>query len=238
MGTKSSLILILGAGVITGIVFAVGADLDLRFAALFYDGERQLWPYEHDALLQTLRAVNKHLTVLVSAVAVAALAMRTFRLRIAGLMPATIAVFLLSTLALGPGLLTNLLLKGYWGRPRPEEVTQFGGPLDFVAWWNPFGRCDANCSFVSGEAASAFWLLAVASILPARFRPVAVVAALAFGLAVGLARMAMGGHFASDVLFAGVLNALVIWAMYGLIFTWGQRRRPLFAQPFDAAQPR
>ncbi|MBP0573981.1 hypothetical protein J8J27_25110, partial [Mycobacterium tuberculosis] len=31
-------------------------------------------------------------------------------------------LFLLATLAIGPGLLVNVLLKGYWGRPRPVQT--------------------------------------------------------------------------------------------------------------------
>src|SRR6476619_7728679 len=35
--------------------------------------------------------------------------------------------FLISTMILAPGLLVNVLLKDHWGRPRPIDVTQFGG---------------------------------------------------------------------------------------------------------------
>ncbi len=113
-----------------------------------------------------------------------------------------------------------LLLKSHWGRPRPVEVSAFGGSLDFVPWFSPFGGCDSNCSFVSGEAASAFSLLAIAILLPQRFRVPAVVGATVYGLIVGLMRIAMGGHFLSDVLFAGVFTALAIWVLHGAIFRW------------------
>ena len=69
-------------------------------------------------------------------------------------------LFLMATLALGPGLLVNVLLKDHWGRPRPVDVTQFGGDQHFVAWWDPRGECPNNCSFVSGDVAAAFWTLA------------------------------------------------------------------------------
>ena len=38
-------------------------------------------------------------------------------------------VFLLVTLILSAGVLTNLTFKSYWGRPRPVVVTQFNGDL-------------------------------------------------------------------------------------------------------------
>ena len=36
-------------------------------------------------------------------------------------------VFLIATMALGPGLMANVLLKDHWGRSRPIDVKQFGG---------------------------------------------------------------------------------------------------------------
>ncbi len=65
--------------------------------------------------------------------------------------------FLLVTMILSAGVLTNLTFKSYWGRPRPVVVTQFGGDQQFVPWWDPRGDCARNCSFFSGEGATAFW---------------------------------------------------------------------------------
>ena len=50
-------------------------------------------------------------------------------------------IFLLVTLTLSAGILTNLTFKSYWGRPRPVVVTQFNGDLPFVPWWDPRGGC-------------------------------------------------------------------------------------------------
>ncbi len=50
-------------------------------------------------------------------------------------------VFLLVTLLLSAGVLTNLTFKSYWGRPRPVAVTQFNGPLGFVPGRAPLVRC-------------------------------------------------------------------------------------------------
>ena len=44
------------------------------------------------------------------------------------LMSGRAIVFLLVTLILSAGVLTNLTFKSYWGRPRPVVVTQFNGP--------------------------------------------------------------------------------------------------------------
>ena len=43
------------------------------------------------------------------------------------------------TIALGPGLLVNGILKDYWGRPRPAEISNFGGDKEFRPVWKPGG---------------------------------------------------------------------------------------------------
>jgi membrane-associated phospholipid phosphatase len=45
-----------------------------------------------------------------------------------------------------------------------------------------------------------------------------------FGVALGVIRMAAGGHFFTDVFFAGVIMYLLAWAMHGLIFRWSATR--------------
>ena len=100
-----------------------------------------------------------------------------------------------ATLALGPGLLTNVLLKSHWGRPRPIDIVAFGGDQHFVPWWDPRGECPDNCSFVAGEPSGAFWTLAPAALVPPPWRALATVAALAFGAGLGLVRAGGGGIF-------------------------------------------
>ena len=63
------------------------------------------------------------------------------------------AVLLAFTMAVGPGLLVNGILKQEWGRPRPVHVDTFGGRDAFKSWYETDGTCPGNCSFVSGEGA-------------------------------------------------------------------------------------
>ena len=133
-------------------------------------------------------------------------------------------VFLLSTLALGPGLLVNVVLKEHWGRPRPIDVTQFGGSQHFVAWWDPRGECPGNCSFVSGDVSGAFWTMAPAALAPPQWRALAYGAALALGAGMAAIRVMAGGHFLSDVIFAGLFTFLIIWITYSLIYRWPRTR--------------
>jgi membrane-associated PAP2 superfamily phosphatase len=133
-------------------------------------------------------------------------------------------LFLISTLILAPGIVVNGVFKEHSGRPRPAQVEEFGGRQEFKAWWDFSGSCVQNCSFVSGEASGGYWTIAPAALAPPQWRAAAYVAAIAYGTAVGVLRMAFGGHFASDVIFAGVVTFLIIWLVHGLIFRWPRTR--------------
>ena len=119
-------------------------------------------------------------------------------------------VFLVLTMALGPGLIVNLGLKDHSHRPRPINTQDFGGPQEFRPWYRFDGGCAKNCSFVSGEAAEAFWMVAPASLAPPPWRPLAIGAALAFGVAGSALRMAFGAHYLSDVTLAGLIATMVV----------------------------
>ncbi len=209
---------IVAAGAFVGLVFGIWPQLDLKFSALFYDAAHQDWPWAHASTVLALRSFNEFITRAIVAVAVIALIFAAAGGRTFAFIPPRVALFLLAALALGPGLIANGLFKAHWSRPRPGEVTAFGGPLDFVPWWSPFGHCAGNCSFVSGEVASATCLLAVALVLPERYRRGAILGVIVYGLAIGLMRVAMGGHFLSDALFAGILTALAIWLLHRVMF--------------------
>jgi lipid A 4'-phosphatase len=116
--------------------------------------------------------------------------------------------WLVLSMALGPGLLVDGL-KEVSHRPRPIHLEDFGGTDEFRPFYRFDGACPRNCSFPSGEASAAFWTLVPASLAPPALRPVALAAAALFGLATGGLRMAFGGHFLSDVLFAAILTLAV-----------------------------
>ena len=155
---------------------------------------------------------------LVAAPAVIAIVGKLILPRRPMLIPGRAAVLMVVTLALAPGLLTNILLKSHWGRPRPIDVVEFGGDQHFVPWWDPRGDCPTNCSFVAGEPSGAFWTLAPAALVPPAWRALAYAGALAFGAGIGLLRMAGGGHFFTDVAFSGLFTFLIIWLVHALLF--------------------
>ena len=114
---------------------------------------------------------------------------------------------------LGSGLLVNAGLKEYWGRARPVQVSEFGGHQQFSPALVPTHQCEHNCSFVSGHATSGFILMAVGLMGSVATRRRWFWIGLAWGAIVSLARIAEGGHFLSDTLFAG----LAVWASGWLI---------------------
>jgi membrane-associated phospholipid phosphatase len=118
---------------------------------------------------------------------------------------------------LGPGLVVNTVLKDHWGRARPLQIEQFGGSRAFTPAPLPAAQCARNCSFPSGHAALGFSLLAFALLLPpGAARRLATAAALGVGVLVGLARIAQGAHFLSDVVYAG----LVVYGTTAALHWW------------------
>lgn len=117
------------------------------------------------------------------------------------------ALFMVLLLAFGPGLVVNVLLKDHLGRARPIDVYEFGGDFSFSQFWQP-GPFQENRSFPSGHASVAFTLVGPWFFLRRRNPLHAacwLVGGLAYGTLVGVGRILQGGHFLSDVLWAGGL---------------------------------
>lgn len=152
------------------------------------------------------------------AIAAAGLAVLSFWKRFRGLWRP--ALFVLAVLLAGPWLSVSLL-KDHWDRARPSQIVEFGGDKRFTPAWVISDQCDHNCSFVSGHASGAFSLLALAWVLPRR-RRFWLVAGTLWGAHMGLVRMAQGGHFLSDVVFAG----FVVYFCADLLARFVFYRRP------------
>lgn len=222
--TRAALIAVLAIAFVFGVLCAVDPQIDLDLAALAFDPARHLFVVNAQPWVQHTRTAARILIALLALPAFVAIALKLIWPQQRMLIEARAALFLIATLALGPGVLTNLVLKDHWGRPRPIDVQQFGGDYRFVPWWDPRGDCPNNCSFVAGEPSGAFWTLAPAALAPPPVQVAAYAAALAFGIALGAFRMAAGAHFFSDVVFAGVLMYLVIFTAHGLIYRWPATR--------------
>ena len=221
---RTGLIVALAIAAVVGTVFAVYPQLDVEIAALFYNPTTHAFVAWYSDRVEHARDAAALLIMLIVAPAFLAVAGKLiFPLR-RMLIPGRAALFLIVTLALGPGILTNGILKGHSARMRPVDITELGGKERFTPWWDPRGPCPENCSFVAGEASGAFWTLAPAAVVPPQWRALAYGAALLFGAAVSVLRMAAGAHFLTDVVFAGVFTYLVIWLVYGWLYRWPRTR--------------
>lgn len=215
--TRRELMLVLGAAVALALLFRAVPALDLAAAGAFLgpDGFAPAKAGINGAFYWLGDTGAKLLYVVLSALAVAALLgaprLRAWRARL---------TFLWLALALGPGLLVNVVLKVEVERPRPYQVVELGGPQAFVPAFAVPPPGASGASFVSGHAAIAFFVGALGWVFPRR-RHGWLLAGAAAGILMGLTRMSAGAHFLSDVLFAGVAVHLTAtlagWAVVRLL---------------------
>lgn len=221
---RTGLIITLAIAVLVGLVFGIYPELDLKISAPFYDPVKKDFLLRWNPTFMVLRDAAMWVVAALVAPAFVALAVKIIRPRTKLLIASRAIVFLIATITIAPGIVTNVVLKDYWPRSRPIDVPQFNGEERFTAWWDPRGACAKNCSFVGGESAGAFWTLAPAALSPPAWRPVAYAAALAFAAGVAALRLVFGAHFFSDLVFSGVFTYLIIWLAHGWIYRWPRTR--------------
>ena len=210
--------MLLGLGVLTLAtlaVFALWPQIDIDVAHAFYSDGGFIG---HTALERGGRDFFNMTPFAVLAAFAALYALRRFGVAVPYAPTTRGLVFLIATMAIGPGLVVNLGLKDHAHRPRPIQTTEFGGPFEFRPWYRFDGACRHNCSFVSGEGSEAFWMVAPASLAPPPLQAPAVAGALLFGVLAGLLRMAFGGHYLSDVLLAGLITLTIVRSVRMLLF--------------------
>jgi lipid A 4'-phosphatase len=214
------------------IVFNGEPEIDRAVSTAFFaakpcaEGSTALacgsFPIAANAFWSGLRGLFHYLPMAAAVVVAAVLASELARGRGFGAPGARYAAVALMTFILGPGLLVNGFLKDYWGRPRPVSTDLFGGTLPFVPAGQWSDACPANCSFVSGEASSIFWLVCLVPLLPEPLRrPGAVVLAAIAVFTAGL-RVAFGGHYLSDVVLGG-LSTIIVFAALATLVEWRGR---------------
>jgi lipid A 4'-phosphatase len=201
------------------LVFSVWPDIDLWFSGLFWRPDSGF--FLRDWLpVRVLHAAVPYITSLVILVCGTSL-VGWYRhgSGIPGLPPRAV-LYLLLSLALGPGLLVNTVLKDHWGRARPSQIVEFGGSQSFTPALVPADQCRRNCSFVAGHAAMGFYLVSFAFLVgDPRRRHWAEAGALGFGALSGMARIVEGGHFLSDTVFSGILVYATSFGLHRAIMT-------------------
>lgn len=217
---RTGLFIALGVGIASGLLFALFPELDLKLATLFYTSTDSGFGMKADRIAVVARDGAMWIAWGFALPAIFSLVVKLLFPKKPMLVGMRASVFIVLSIALSAGLVSNLVFKSHWARPRPVATVEFGGSLPFVPWWDPRGKCPRNCSFFSGEAATAFWTYAPAALAPPQYRALAYAGATVFGLATGALRMAFGGHYATDVIFAGVVVFLIVWLLHGMIYRW------------------
>ena len=131
-------------------------------------------------------------------------------------------LFLFLALLIGPGLVANLVFKDNWGRARPREIVEFGGPMHFTPALVPADQCRRNCSFVNGDGSFGFYLSAFGYVVPPARSRRWFWGGLGVGTFFGVTRIVMGAHFLSDTLFAAFFMLLTIAFLHAMMF--GRRK--------------
>ena len=197
-----------------GLVFSLISNLlgwDLAFQELFRDASNQRWTGENQPLFDWLYHYGVVPALVVAVVSLVVLIL-SYSLRPL-LASRRVAAYLFLLLALGNGLITNAILKEYWGRPRPSQIVQFGGTEQYEAsLTQDFVR--EGKSFPGGHATMGFYFFGVALLFKGRARLSWILFALLFGGAISVARSSYGGHFLTDNIWA----AIIMWLTSLLLF--------------------
>lgn len=232
-------LLVLLAGSVVGTVPFWLTNLDLDVAARFWqpDHPTNPWPYADWWLWDFFYRAIPAFTAVLAFGALVVLALAAFRPQMGRARLA--AGVLLLTIIVGPGLLVNVIFKENWGRPRPRQTVELGGTMAYQPPLKP--AFDQNGkSFPCGHCAAAFSLLALWFLFRRRraLAWISVIGVLILGALVGVARMAAGGHFLSDVIWAALLTFFAAWLSYYWIIDVPRReRRLLHAAPTPSRHP-
>jgi lipid A 4'-phosphatase len=198
--------------VMSSLLFTFFPQFDLWFSKLFY-AQNGIFPANDLLLVKGIYFLTPWLGRLAFIFAIGILLLAIF-------WPAKVsrrhwrrAAAAVAVVVLGIGLLVHTVLKDGMGRPRPRDVQVFHGSTAYVPVLVPSQYCPTNCSFVSGHAAVGFALMSVGMWGARRRRQFWLTTGIFAGCLIGLARIAQGGHFLSDVVF----SLVAIWSCHLLI---------------------
>jgi len=198
-------------------------NLDRRLVGLWYGPGEAQWPYLHWGVCRAVYDWAPLPALLMgvgcSITFAASLYWRSLK---AWRWP---SLFCCLVLWIGPGILINTVLKPYIGRPRPVEIVEFGGTLEFKPVLTAHFHKKRN-SFPCGHASMGFVLMAPAFFLyrrHPRWGLFFLMLGVTLGAGFGLSRIIQGKHYPSDVLWSG---AVVYFTAFLLHILFRYHRTP------------
>ncbi len=179
-------------------------NIDIKIQRFFFDSNA--WKYKDHPAVLFFYKFSIYPALITGVISILILSMGGFykfayKFRNAGI------VFLLA-LILGPGLLVNVIGKNFSGRPRPREIVEFGGDWKYKKIFE-IGIPGKGHSFPCGHSSMGFIFYAIYVVLRDKKKFKAylwLLFSLLSGFAIGMARMAQGAHFLSDVIWAGIFT--------------------------------
>jgi membrane-associated PAP2 superfamily phosphatase len=186
-------------------------DLDLKLASFFYsdNSEHNPWIWQNWWLYRILYQYAYDLTIMAACACAVIIVSSYFSAKTINMRRQ--ATYLLLVIALGPGLVVNLIFKDHWGRPRPAHMTEFGGQHHYIP---PLQIANTGeKSFTCGHCSVGFAMFGV-FFLSQKRKKFYFALTVILGTMLGLTRMSAGGHFVSDILWSGYLVFFVAWLLY------------------------
>lgn len=215
MSFQLRLVLLLAILTMTGALLFAFGTIDLFVTSWFFDGHDFDW--RETGIANFMHDIVHPVAITCGVLASLAVIYCFYRQK-----SVRVPLFLLVTLVVGPGIITNSILKDHWDRARPIQVSEFGGNKMFTPPLVMANQCVRNCSFVAGDPAMGFWFHSFAYAAPVRRRRQMFVGGLVLGGVYGVLRIGMGAHFLSDVFFAGIV--VLITSAVACVGMFGQSR--------------
>ena len=204
-------------GITVAFLLSRSLELDLRIAERYYDGAAdEPWPVGESGFVEFVERRGNFVLFVVAAVVLGLVGLRG---RVTTARRRRLALWLALVLA-GPGA-TIHGLKYAWGRARPRDVYHWKQPEQYREWWQPAGL-GAGRSFPSGHMGMALGLVVGAAWCLRRWwvRAAVILAASAWAVATGWARMADGAHYLTDLLGSCTIVLLLTVVLGRFLEPW------------------
>jgi lipid A 4'-phosphatase len=219
--SKISLIIAIILTAILGVFLWHFSNLDLQIAQHYYLGNNKFylltlqWP-------QDLRQAQNKLLEMYGFMLLILFIMKIFTPD-SKMVSAKFILYAFVVFMVVPGLVVNTGFKNHFHRPRPREVHQFGGQLNFKPAFVHSEECPTNCSFVCGDAAAMFTFWAFLPFFRRWWKYIYGTFVFAVGCLYGYIRIGQGGHFFSDVVFAALFTYIGVWLVYWFFYSYAPR---------------